>query len=98
MGNVSHYNSSGRTGCHLGALRGVFVGHGSCFGELDGERAKGLFPRCMVPAAERPGLSSSITAHWEGGQTPWVGWGEHNREMYNMDMCEPYVRLVFAVL
>lgn len=73
MGNISHYNSSSRTGCHLGALCCVFVGLGSCFGESDREWTKGLFPS-TVPSEERPGLSSLITVHWEGGQTLWVGW------------------------
>lgn len=32
------------------------------------------FPLSTVPAAGRPGRSSSITVHREGGQTLWVGW------------------------
>lgn len=65
-------------GCHLGAVCSVFVGHGSCFWELDREWAKVLFSLSTVPAAERPGFSSSITVQWEGGQTPWVGWENIN--------------------
>lgn len=83
MGNISYYNRSGCTGCHLVASCCVFVGHDGCFWESDGEQAKGLFPS-VRSLLQRVQLIDHCAL---GGRTNSVGgMGKHNRDMYNMDV------------
>lgn len=71
VGNISHYNGGGNTGCYLGALYCVFVGHWSCFWETDREQAKGLFPS-VCPCCRDTGVQP-IDHCAPGGRTDSVG-------------------------
>lgn len=74
VGNISHYNSSSRTGCHLGALCSVFVGYGSCFWELDREQAKGLFPSVQsLLQRDRDSAHRSLGTEREDRRCGWEG-------------------------
>lgn len=72
VGNISHYNSSSRTGCHLGALCSVFVGLGSCFWESDREQAKGLFP--LVQSLQQRDWDSAHRSLSTGREDRRCGW------------------------
>lgn len=72
VGNISHYNSSSRTGCHLGALCSVFVGFGSCFWESDREQAKGLFP--LVQSLLQKDWDSAHRSLCTGREDRHCGW------------------------
>lgn len=90
VGNASRYNSSSCMCCHLGALCRVFVGHGSCFCESGTERGVRVSSPQHRPVCSESG--DQLIDHWApGGRTVAVGgMGEHNHEMYSMDIYEAY--------
>lgn len=66
----------------MGALCGVFVGHGSCFWESDRKWAKAFSPQ-YCPYCRETG-AQLIDHCAQGGRTDAVG-GMGEQNMYNMD-------------